>query len=353
MRRIKFFDKIAAGFLSVTLLFAVANPTQAAEKSSSDKKIIINIASRALAFYDGGERKGLYPLGLGKVSTPTPTGYYKIQTKEVNPTWIDPANPEYEIPSGANNPLGYRWMRIWGNYGIHGTNKPDSIGHYASNGCIRMREEDVEKLFDEVEIGTPVEITYNRVVVEKIPDDNVVYYIYPDGYKMQKLNVAAVRKWLAPFGVSNFESDANILQKIKDSDGKPTYIGKIYSVEVDGKKIEPVESEGRKFVAKAVIREGITYLPAVPIALALQSRIEWRPNESTLKTYHGEVTAYERGDQLYCNADDAIILFNIDGGLQNLTANPADGKIFRFTTVPDVIEEPSESEILEEKIEQN
>ena len=133
----------------------------------AEKKIYINLASRLMLFYDGNTKLAVYHLGVGKVSTPTPQGYYKITEKAINPSWIDPSDPEYEIPSGPENPLGYRWMQFDGNYGIHGTNRPESIGGYVSNGCIRMNERDVEELFDAVEIGTPIEINYHRVVVEK------------------------------------------------------------------------------------------------------------------------------------------------------------------------------------------
>ena len=145
-----------------------ANTTSAEETPKVEKRVAINSASRIMAFYENGVKVAEYPIGLGKVSTPTPVGYFKILTKEINPPWIDPQDPEYIVSSGPDNPLGYRWMQIHGNYGIHGTNRPDSIGGYVSNGCVRMREEDVEKIFDAVEVGTPVDITYNRVVVEKI-----------------------------------------------------------------------------------------------------------------------------------------------------------------------------------------
>ena len=124
--------------LIMLLLILTLMSSSMISTAQAEKKILINLATRALSLYDGNQRIGLYPLGVGKPSTPTPVGYYKILTKEINPSWIDPSNPEYEIPSGANNPLGYRWMQIQGNYGIHGTNRPDSIGHYVSNGCIRM-----------------------------------------------------------------------------------------------------------------------------------------------------------------------------------------------------------------------
>ena len=283
-----------------------------------------------MAFYENGVKIAEYPIGLGKVSTPTPVGYFKILTKEINPPWIDPQDPEYIVSSGPENPLGYRWMQILGNYGIHGTNRPDSIGGYVSNGCVRMREEDVEKIFDAVEVGTPVDITYNRVVVEKIADGSVIYSIYPDGYGWQEIDAAYVNRWLEPYGVAPFESDAQIDEKIQLSDGQPTVVGKPYNIEINGKRVGAVEVNGKKFLAKAVQRDNINYLPAVPLAMATKTRLEWHAGEGTLKTAYGTVTGFESKNQIYCNADDVVILFNIDGGLQNISDKFEDGKVFKF-----------------------
>ena len=318
MTNLKFLRKIATGLLSLSLILNFSTSAQAAEPAKTPaKKIVINSASRILSLYEGDQKIAIYPLGLGKVNTPTPTGYYSIKTKEKNPPWIDPSHPEYEVPSGPNNPLGYRWMQIHGNYGIHGTNRPESIGHYVSNGCIRMLEKNVEELFDKVTIGTPVEITYNRVVVEKIDDGNIVYYIYPDGYRWQSLNIDKVNSWLEPYGVAAFESDEEITKKIKNSDGQPTYLGKPYNIEVNGEKVQPAERNGRKFSDKAVVREKMTYLPAVPIAMTLKTKLEWHNDSSTLKTSLGEVKGYELKKQLYVSADDVGVLFGLDGGLEN------------------------------------
>jgi len=329
--------KIFYGVLAIIFMLSTFTATAQAER-----KIYINVASRLMMLYDGNTRLAMYHLGLGKVSTPTPTGYYKIKEKVINPSWIDPSDPEYEIPSGSDNPLGYRWMQIWGNYGIHGTNNPASIGGYVSNGCIRMNERDVEELFDAVEVGTPVEITYNRVVVEKTPEDDVAYYIYPDGYGMQNVNVEDVTKWLEPFGVLPFESEYEISQKIEAADGEPTFIGKPYNIEINGELTKPTDANNTRFFAKAVLRDGISYLPVVPIAKILRMKLEWNKTEASLKSKFGKVICYERKGQLYCNADDAMILFNIEGGLQT----GADGKkIFRFQSTPQVappIEKPKE-----------
>lgn len=108
-------------------------------------QITINLANRRLSYYEGNRMFKVFPVGVGKPATPTPTGSYTVVTKIVHPGGM----------------LGTRWMGLsipTGNYGIHGTNNPPSIGGYVSNGCIRMYNQDVEDLFPRVAIGTPVEI---------------------------------------------------------------------------------------------------------------------------------------------------------------------------------------------------
>ena len=269
------------------------------------RRISINLASCSLALYEGQKKIRLYPIGPGKPQTPTPVGYFEILEKDVNPVWTDPEDPENSIPSGDSNPLGYRWMQFHGNYGIHGTNRPESVGGYVSNGCVRMHEKDVEALFDLVKVGTPVEITYNRVVVEKTPEDVVALYIYPDGYGRQPLDVAGVTEWLKGFGVQNFLSDEEIEAKIAASDGEPTYIGKVYNVKVNGKTLKN----------KAVVQEGITYLSAIDLADATGIALGYDAPSDVLISTYGRAIGYNKKDVLYCNADDVATLFHLDGGL--------------------------------------
>lgn len=297
--------------LQVSAAPAQTSAAQPAKVQQTEEpvRISINLAARSLALFRGSEKLRLYPIGPGKASTPTPTGYYKILSKDVNPTWTDPGSG-YSIPSGESNPLGYRWMQFNGNYGIHGTNHPESVGHYVSNGCVRMHEEDVEALFDLVEVGTPVEVTYNRVVVEKAPDDTVVYYIYPDGYGWQTITAADVNKWLTGYGVGSFVSDADIEAKIAASDGNPTYIAKVYPLYVNGSKLKN----------KAVVQNGITYLPAIDLADAAKVSLGWDEKTSTLTSTLGKAPGFNKKDVLYCSANDASTLFHLTG---TLAANKA------------------------------
>lgn len=112
----------------------------------SATRLVINTTLRRLFHFRGKQLVKVYPVAVGKPSTPTPTGDYKIITKILSPGGV----------------LGTRWMGLdipGGNYGIHGTNNPSSIGTAASLGCIRMYNHDIEELFPQVTIGTPVHIT--------------------------------------------------------------------------------------------------------------------------------------------------------------------------------------------------
>ena len=88
-----------------------------------------------------------YPVGLGKDNS-TPTGTYTVGAKLVKPTQFDREKGR-KIPYGdPEHTIGTRWITISGQYGIHGTVEPESIGKEESRGCVRMLNRDVEQLYD-------------------------------------------------------------------------------------------------------------------------------------------------------------------------------------------------------------
>lgn len=110
--------------------------------------IVIDVKSRTLVLYKDKEVVCKYPVAVGKSSTPSPIGEWRVAQKSLS--W--------------GGGFGTRWMGLnvpWGIYGIHGTNKPGSIGSYASHGCIRMFNRDVEKLYPLVPHGCRVKIVNN------------------------------------------------------------------------------------------------------------------------------------------------------------------------------------------------
>ena len=269
-----------------------------------DKRIEINLASKLLTLYQGDVGIRMYPVAPGKPSSPTPVGRRKVVDMEMNPTWIDP-DSNTQIPSGPDCPLGYRWIGIGGNYGIHGTNVASSIGSYASHGCVRMYEADVEDLFAHIVKGIPVDIIYERLVVEKAPDQTVIYYVYPDGYGRENLDVSDVKKKLAAFGVAGFADPDDIQHAIAMADGVPNYVAKVYDLYVKGQKLD----------AHAYGKDGHIYLPVMAVARAAGIRAEWSPNWKRLNTVYGTANGIPKGNALYIDAADAPTLLHMTGTL--------------------------------------
>ena len=94
----------------------------------------------------------------------TPLGIFYITNKIENPRYFHDGKDIGPYRYDNKNPFGLRWLGLsHSEYGIHGTNEPETIGEYSTKGCIRLRNEDVVELFDLVAVGTPVEIYNNQI----------------------------------------------------------------------------------------------------------------------------------------------------------------------------------------------
>jgi hypothetical protein len=144
--------------LALACLLVLSFPAYA---QGPDKRLLlVSLPDRQLALLENGRLKKVYPVAVGKGSTPSPTGSFHILVRVTNPTYYHQGKV---IAPGPKNPLGTRWMGLgYKGYGIHGTNAPNSIGKAASHGCIRMAKTDLEELFGMVEVGDEVEIRGKR-----------------------------------------------------------------------------------------------------------------------------------------------------------------------------------------------
>jgi L,D-transpeptidase ErfK/SrfK len=118
-----------------------------------------------------------YPIAAGRADWQTPLGAFTIQVKETDPTWDVPLSIQEEmrragkpvlktVPPGSRNPLGAYWLGLsLGSVGLHGTNAPSSIYHFATHGCIRLHPDDIEDLFHHVAAGDQGRIVYEPVLV--------------------------------------------------------------------------------------------------------------------------------------------------------------------------------------------
>ena len=132
-----------------------AFPNQPTKAPAGRVSIVIKIPARMLELYEDGKVYKKYRVAVGKSETPSPVGEWLIAWKSYR----------------SEARFGTRFLALnvpWGGYGIHGTNQWWSIGRYASHGCIRMRNEDIEELYEWVPVGTPVRIEDQWVPVRRI-----------------------------------------------------------------------------------------------------------------------------------------------------------------------------------------
>jgi len=124
--------------------------------------VVLRLGEKRVYVYGGETVLDSYPVAIGAPATPTPTGEYQIFQMIVDPVWQSPWTGEIHEP-GPNSALGLRWIGFLtldnGIIGFHGTPTVSSIGQAASNGCVRLRNEDVVALFNHVQMGMRVVVT--------------------------------------------------------------------------------------------------------------------------------------------------------------------------------------------------
>jgi lipoprotein-anchoring transpeptidase ErfK/SrfK len=132
--------------------------------------IVVHVDSNRLDLYEGFQVQRSFDVATAKPGYVTPDGEWTIYRKAENPTWYNPALDSWGaglpavIPGGPGNPMGTRALYITapGLIRIHGTSSDSSIGRYASHGCIRMHNWEVEQLYELVPVGTKVIIVGSR-----------------------------------------------------------------------------------------------------------------------------------------------------------------------------------------------
>ncbi len=135
------------------------------------KGIVVNLAELRIYFFDRTGKIHTVPIGVGREAFTTPTGETRIVRKKADPEWYPTANARADnpdlpaiVPAGPDNPLGEYAMYLgWPTYLIHGTSKPWGVGRRVSRGCIRLYPEDIEWLFQNVDVGTPVTVVSQSV----------------------------------------------------------------------------------------------------------------------------------------------------------------------------------------------
>lgn len=161
-------------------------PSQMLLPDAPREGIVVNLAELRLYYYPPGENiVQVFPLGIGQLGLETPVSTTRVSQKIPNPTWTPTPGIRARslaqgiklpavVPAGPNNPLGRYALRLGignGEYLIHGTSAPDSVGLRVSSGCMRMNAPDIKALFEQVRVGTRVQII----------NEPVKYSVEPDG----------------------------------------------------------------------------------------------------------------------------------------------------------------------------
>jgi len=160
MLQVKVEDQVKKLAALTGLMLLAAAEAMAQEKGRPARRIVISIPDRKLAVVEGERVVRIFGTAVGAPKSPSPTGTFQIINHVTDPTWYTKGKV---VAPGPANPLGTRWMGLsQKGYGIHGTNSPSSIGKNASHGCIRLKNADVEALFEMVAVGDVVELHGER-----------------------------------------------------------------------------------------------------------------------------------------------------------------------------------------------
>ncbi len=233
-------------------------PSQFILPQAPQEGIVMNVPEMRLYYYPP-RKKGepqyvlTYPLGVGREGWNTPYMSTRIIEKKEFPNWYPPESirKEHEeagdplpkiVKAGPDNPLGDYAMRLGRpEYLIHGTNKPYGVGMRVSHGCIRLYPEDIESLFKQVSVNTPVRIINQPY---KIGVKNDVIYIEAHPFLEEdatqfKNNLTSVVSLLVQISDDrDYEIDwAEAYEAINNPTGVPRVIG-MYLPEIMQAKVE-------------------------------------------------------------------------------------------------------------------
>jgi L,D-transpeptidase ErfK/SrfK len=169
----------------------VVLPTQYVLPPGPREGVVLNLAEYRLYYYpkaDAGETAYVmtYPISIGRMDWETPLGKTTVISKVRDPSWYVPKSVREEhaaegrplppvVPPGPDNPLGRYAMRLGlPGYLIHGTNRPAGVGMRVTHGCVRMFPEDIEFLFGNIDLKTPVRIINEPIKIGWVGDELVM-----------------------------------------------------------------------------------------------------------------------------------------------------------------------------------
>jgi L,D-transpeptidase ErfK/SrfK len=211
-------------------------PTRFVLPDAEPEGIVINVPEMRL-FDFTAVKKGpprVFAVAVGDAGDPTILGDFRVGKKRVDPVWTVPKSILEEkphlpaqVPPGPDNPLGRRWMTIGAtSYGIHGTNVKWSIGREATHGCVRLYEDEIERLYERVPEGTRLQIIYQPYKWGS-DGERLYFEAHPDLYGRLLDHLAhalAVPRALGLLDVIHLE---RVWRTLEEARGLPVDVGRL------------------------------------------------------------------------------------------------------------------------------
>jgi L,D-transpeptidase ErfK/SrfK len=179
--------------------------------------IEVNLPQRMLFHFEGGQLTGSYPVAIGQPGKQwrTPIGSFTVIQMREDPTWRVPASiqreeeeagkeVEDEVEPGPDNPLGRYWIGLsFPIIGIHGTNHPVSVYSYRTHGCVRLHPDDIEALFNAVDLNDRGVIVYYPLMLARLDDGRVFLESERDIYRKGTGGIDAVKALARADGIDS------------------------------------------------------------------------------------------------------------------------------------------------------
>ena len=203
--------------------------------------LVINVPEMQLYDYTVTNERGepeLFSIAIGDEVDPSLMGEFKIGKKRAQPAWHVPKAIQAErpglptvVPPGPDNPLGPYWMTIGStSYGIHGSNNEWSIGRLATHGCIRLYNDQIERLFLRTKEKTPIRLIYQTV---KLGQRGSTIYLesHPDIYNKEPLREQGVVEKLRALDLLQYVDAIRLHRAIEEQRGTPVPIATLPPLE--------------------------------------------------------------------------------------------------------------------------
>ncbi|MEQ4923576.1 L,D-transpeptidase family protein [Proteus hauseri] len=211
-------------------------PLQMILPDTTRKGIVINLAELRLYYYPKeGTTVDVYPIGIGQLGRETPEMVTSVSQLIKDPTWTPTTNIRKNyaakgiilpavVPAGPENPMGAYALRLAhsrGEYLIHGTNADFGIGLRVSSGCIRLRPDDIETLFNVIPKGSRVQIINKPIKFTETADGRQFIEVHQplsrneddDPQTMPLTFTKQFNEWYESGKVDKDKADAEIIRR--------------------------------------------------------------------------------------------------------------------------------------------